>query len=111
MSGDVLLSDDGGVAIRLVTALATLSSQVTPGSFALIGGVAVMTRLQSVHRVTDDIDGVSEQHGDDPSDIAVVLGESGQVSVRRLIDGVKVDHIDVGDTPAAQIPLRSAPPS
>jgi hypothetical protein len=109
VSGDVILSDDGGAAIRLVTALATLSAQVNPGSFALIGGVAVMTRLQSVHRVTDDIDGVSEQRADDPSDIAVVLGETGQMSVRRLIDGVKVDHIDVGDRPAAQIPVADLP--
>jgi hypothetical protein len=109
VSGDILLSDEGGVAVRLVTALATLTSHVRPGGFALIGGLAVMTRLGSIHRVTDDIDGVCEQRGDDPSDIAIVLGETGRGGIRRLIDGVKIDHIDVSDTPAAQIPRKDLP--
>jgi hypothetical protein len=109
VSGDVLLSDEGGVAVRLITALGTLTKQVRPGTFALIGGLAVMTRLGSIHRVTDDIDGVTEQLGDDPSDVAIVLGGSGRSGVRRLIDGVKIDHIDVGDTPAAQIPSAALP--
>lgn len=109
MSGDVLLSDDGGVATRLVVALRTLTARVTPGSFALIGGLAVMTRLKSVHRATDDIDGVCEQLGHEPSDVAIVLGESGQTGVRRLIDGVKIDHIDVSDTPAADIAAAELP--
>jgi hypothetical protein len=108
VSGDVLLSDEGGVAVRLVTALATLTSQVRQGSFALIGGLAVMTRLRTI-RVTDDIDGVCEQIGDDPNDIAIVLGETGQSGIRRLIDGVKIDHIDVSDTPAADIPSGDLP--
>ncbi|MCL4446669.1 MAG: hypothetical protein M1134_07405 [Actinobacteria bacterium] len=111
MSGEVLLSDEGGTATRLLTALATLMAQVRPGAFALIGGLAVMTRLQSVHRATDDIDGVTEQRGDHPSDVAIVLGESGRSAVRRLIEGVKIDHIDVSDTPAAQIPAADLPES
>jgi hypothetical protein len=102
VSGEVLLSDEGGVATGLVTALATLDAQVTPGTFALIGGLAVMTRMQSVHRVTEDIDGVCEQFGDDPSDVAIVLGESGRSGIRRLIDAVLVDRIDVSGTPAAR---------
>jgi len=110
VSGDVvLLSDDGGVATRLITALAALNDQVAPGSFALIGGLAVMARLRRVHRGTDDIDAVSEQLGNEPSDIAVALGETGRSSVRRLIEGVKIDHIDVSDTPASQIPLADLP--
>jgi hypothetical protein len=109
VSGDVLLSDEGGVAQRLVTALKTLTAQVRPGTFALIGGLAVIARLKTVHRVTDDIDGVSEQIGDDPSDISVVLGESGRHGVGRLIDGVKVEYIDVGDTKAAVIPIADLP--
>ena len=109
MSGEVLLSDDGGVATRLVTALAALKDQVAPGSFALIGGLAVMARLRSVHRGTDDIDTVSEQLGDEPADIAVALGETGRSSVRRLVEGVKIDHIDVSDTPASQIPRADLP--
>ena len=109
VSGDVRLSDEGGVAVRLVAALATLTAQVKPGTFAVIGGLAVMTRLRSVHRITDDIDGVTEQLGDDPSDVAIVLGESGRSGVRRLIDGVKIDHIDVSDTPADQIQAEDLP--
>jgi len=108
-SGDVLLSDEGGVAIRLVVARSTLTAQVRPGTFALIGGLAVMTRLQKIHRVTDDIDAVSEQLGDDPSDITIVLGASGPSGVRRLVEGVKVDHIDVGDTRAALISAAQLP--
>jgi hypothetical protein len=109
VSGEVLLSDEGGVATRLITALVALNDQVAPGSFALIGGLAVMARLQRVHRGTDDIDTVSEQLGDEPADIAVALGETGRSSVRRLIEGVKIDHIDVSDTPASQIPLADLP--
>ena len=109
VSGDILLSDEGGVAVRLVGALATLTAQVRPGTFALIGGLGVMTRIRGVHRVTDDIDGVTEQLGDDPSDVALVLGESGRSGVRRLIDGVSIDHIDVSDTPASEIPVADLP--
>jgi hypothetical protein len=109
VSGEVLLSDDGGVATRVVTALAALEDQVASGSFALIGGLAVMARLRSVHRGTDDIDTVSEQLGDEPADIAVALGETGRSSVRRLVEGVRIDHIDVSDTPASQIPRADLP--
>jgi hypothetical protein len=109
VSGDVFLSDEGGVATRLFHALATLTDQVKPNTFALIGGLAVITRLQGVHRATDDIDGVSQQFGDEPSDVAIVLGETGRSGVRRLIDGVKIDHIDVGETPATEISPSNLP--
>ena len=111
MSGDVRLSDEGGTATRLVAALAALTARVTPGTFALIGGLAVMTRLGQVHRATDDIDGVSEQVGDSPSDVAIVLGEAGRAGSGHPIEGVKIDHIDVGDTPAADIPAVDLPAS
>lgn len=107
MSGDVLLADEGGTASRLVTALAAFTSQLSPGTFALVGGLAVMARLRTVHRSTDDIDGVTQQIGDDPSEVAIVLGE--QTGIRRPIEGVAVDHIDVGDTPAALIPAADLP--
>ena len=109
MSGDVLLSDQGGTASRLITALATLTAQLTPGTFAVVGGLAVMARLRTVHRSTDDIDGVSQQIGDDPSEVAIVLGVSGRTGVRRAVAGVAVDHIDVGDTPAILIPVADLP--
>jgi len=109
VSGDVILSDEGGVATRLVHALATLTAQVKPNTFALIGGLAVITRLRGVHRATDDIDGVSQQLGEEPSDVAIVLGETGRGGVRRLIDGVKIDHIDVGETPATKIAETNLP--
>jgi hypothetical protein len=63
-----------------------------------------MTGLQRVHRGTDDIDAVCEQLGGEPPEITIALGDTSRSSVRRLIKGVKIDHIDVSDTPASQQP-------
>ncbi len=53
MSGEILLLDGpGGSASRLVGALHTLTEEVPPSEFALIGGLAVMTRLGRVHRAS-----------------------------------------------------------
>lgn len=68
-----------------------------------------MARLRTVHRVTDDVDSVSRQIGDQPSEIAVVLGRSERLGANRSIGGVAVDHIDVGDTPATLIPASDLP--
>ena len=61
MSGEriVLAGDADGVAARLVHALAQLAD-VNLGPYALIGGLAVMCRLAAVHRVTQDVDTVTE---------------------------------------------------
>jgi len=109
VSGEVRLSDDGGLATRLVTALAELTARVEPGTFALVGGLAVMARLRQVHRATEDIDGVSQQVGDHPSAVAVVLGETSPGTKPRPIAGVKIDHIDVGAVPAVEIPASDLP--
>ncbi len=109
MSGEVRLSDEGGLATRLVTALAELTARVEPGTFALVGGLAVMARLRQVHRATEDIDGVSQQVGDRPSAVAVVLGETGPGIKPQPIAGVKIAHIDVGSVPAAEIPASDLP--
>ncbi len=109
MSGEVRLADESGMASRLVAALAELTDRVEHGTFALVGGLAVMARLRQVHRATEDIDGVSQQVGDDPSAVAIVLGETGPDHKPRPIAGVKVDHIDVGSVPAAEIPVEDLP--
>jgi hypothetical protein len=91
---EVRLSADGGVATRLITALAALKDQMAPGTFSLIGGLAGMARLQRVHRGTDGIDAVSEQLGDEPSDIDAIFAVDANAYCSRpgprLVDGVEV---------------------
>jgi hypothetical protein len=91
------------VFIRLVRALEALAQKVPTPEFAVIGGLAVMVRLKGAHRVTDDLDTVATQHGDDPITVEVVIGAEG------TIEGTKVDCIGVGDVPAAELPLASLP--
>ncbi|MGA3147432.1 MAG: nucleotidyl transferase AbiEii/AbiGii toxin family protein [Acidimicrobiales bacterium] len=85
------------MVLRLVRALQTLVQQVPTTEFAVIGGLAVMVRLQGAHRVTDDLDTVATQHGDDPTRVEIVTGIEGAV------EGTKVDCIAVGDVPAAEL--------
>ena len=57
MSGEVLLVDGpGGLALRLIGALQRLTDEIPITEFALIGGLAVMSRLGRMHRATDDLD-------------------------------------------------------
>jgi hypothetical protein len=109
VSGEILLLDGpGGSASRLVGALHTLTEEVPPSEFALIGGLAVMTRLGRVHRVTDDLDAAAQSVDGGPSRLSVLVGgESGPA--RHPIGGVKVDCIDVGATPAAELDPGSLP--
>lgn len=62
-----------------------------------------MVRLQGAHRVTDDLDTVATQHGDDPTRVEIVAGAEGAV------DGTKVDCIAVGDVPAAELLSEELP--
>jgi hypothetical protein len=103
VSGEILLLDGpGGSASRLVGALHTLTEEVPSSEFALIGGLAVMTRLGRVHRVTDDLDAAAQSVDGGPSRLSVLVGgESGRA--RHPIGGVKVDCIDVGSIPAADL--------
>jgi hypothetical protein len=91
------------VVTRLVRALETLAQQVPISEFGVIGGLAVMVRLEGAHRVTDDLDTVATQHGESPITVEVVVGPQG------TIEGTKVDCIGVGDVPAAELPLANLP--
>jgi hypothetical protein len=89
--------------IRLVRALEALAQKVPTPEFAVIGGLAVMVRLEGAHRVTDDLDTVATQHGDDPITVEVAIGAEG------TIEGTKVDCIGVGDVPATELSIASLP--
>jgi hypothetical protein len=84
-------------------ALEALALQVPTGGFAVIGGLAVMVRLEGAHRVTDDLDTVATQRGDEPTSVEVVTGVEG------MIEGTKVDCIGVGDVPAAELSRAHLP--
>ncbi len=76
MSGErtVLAGDSGGSAARLVHATAKLETAGL-GPHALVGGLAVMCRLAAVHRVTQDIDTVTETTT--PSALEVIASSVG----------------------------------
>lgn len=104
MSGEILLLDGpGGSASRLVGAVHTLVEEVPPSEFALIGGLAVMTRLGRVHRVTDDLDAAAESVNGGPSRLSVLVGGGESGRSPHPVGGVKVDCIDVGSVPAADL--------
>lgn len=65
MSGEsVVLGDQGGQLAKLVQAIAWLERENLP-RHALIGGIAVIARLQQRHRATADVDEVFlEDEGD-----------------------------------------------
>lgn len=104
MSGEILFVDGpGGSASRLVRALRTLVAEVLSAEFALIGGLAVMTRLGRAHRVTDDLDAAAQGVDGGPSLLSILVGGGETGRDRRPVEGVKVDCIDVGSTPAADL--------
>jgi hypothetical protein len=84
--------------VRLVRSLAVVTNQVPLDDFAVIGGLAVMVRLESAHRATDDLDTVASQHGDEPTAVDVVVAADPDA-----LEGTKVDCIAVGDTPAVDL--------
>ena len=96
MSGDagVLVADVDSVPYRAIAKLAEIASTL-PG-FALIGGLAVITRLGQAHRATNDIDTVS----DDQVGLLDMLIGSGfdRRSDSILLDAdLKLDVIDVSE--------------
>lgn len=97
MSGEriVLAGHVDGAATRLVHTTARLAG-VGLGPFALIGGLAVMCRLATVHRATHDVDTVTEATV--PTAVEVItssIGTADPSSANRvLVDGVKVDVIE-----------------
>lgn len=104
MSGELHLADAG--VGPLVASLAALAEVVPMGEFAVIGGLAVLARLQGAHRVTYDLDTVAAQHGDDLTAVEAVIQAGGDDG--RLL-GTKVDCIAVGDVPAADIDADHLP--
>jgi hypothetical protein len=74
----------------------------------VIGGLAVLARLQGAHRVTDDLDTVATQHGDEPTAVEAVVAA---VGIDGLLRGTKVDCIAVGDVPAAELLSEQLPES
>ncbi len=61
MSGEarvILVAEAGSVPYRAIARLAELGPALAP--FAVIGGLAVITRLGQAHRATNDVDTVSE---------------------------------------------------
>jgi hypothetical protein len=66
----------------------------------VIGGLAVLARLQAAHRVTYDLDTVATRHGDELTAAETVISTDG---VDGLLLGTKIDCIAVGDMPASDI--------
>ena len=65
MSGELRLEGSG--ISKLVASLAALTKSASTAEFPVIGGLAVLARLEGAHRVTDDLDTVATQHGDEPT--------------------------------------------
>jgi hypothetical protein len=91
----ILAGDVDGAAARLVHATARLAS-ADLGPHALIGGLAVMCRLATAHRATQDVDTVTETTV--PSAVEVIASSVGAPDPsnpnRVLVEGVNVDVID-----------------
>lgn len=110
MSGEIAFIDGpGGSASRLVRALRTLAVGVPSSEFALVGGLAVMTRLGRVHRATDDLDAAAQSVDGGPSRLSILVGGAESRRGRQSVEGVKVDCIDVGSTPAADLARGDLP--
>lgn len=104
MSGEIRL--DGPGIGNLVASLAALAESAPSAEFAVIGGLAVLARLGGAHRVTDDLDTVATQHGDEPTIVEALIAAQG---VDGLLEGTKVDCIAVGDVPAAELSAEHLP--
>lgn len=66
----------------------------TPGQWAVIGGLAVWCRLGGPHRPTLDIDTAA---GPDARATLLSIGAPTEAAHRRMVDGVKVEVIEVDD--------------
>jgi hypothetical protein len=112
VSGDVVILDGpvaGGWAARFVEALKSIVDEIGPESFALIGGLAVMTRLGGAYRVTDDIDTATERMRDEPHSRLFVLTHDAAGLAKPLSGGGKVDCIEVEDVAAIDLDPADLP--
>ena len=101
----VLQSFDGDHVVRYTRTLAQLS-EIAIGRYALVGGFAVMVRLATTHRVTQDLDAVAwTDDGTSDAPIAVLL-EHGATRTRNGVDldDVHVDLIAVSDYEPEELP-------
>lgn len=104
MSGDppvVLVAEVDSVPYRAVARLAELA----PGlpSFAIIGGLAVITRLGQAHRATNDVDTVSDDQVG-LLDVLVAGGLDRRGDSVMLEADLKLDVIDVSEGDPDYIP-------
>jgi len=104
VSGELRLAEPGVAA--LVATLDALARAAPISDFAVIGGLAVLARLDGAHRVTYDLDTVATQHGNAPSVVETVVTTDG---ADGFLLGTKVDCIAVGDVPATEIPVGHLP--
>lgn len=106
MSGDVVVleAEIGSVPYRAIYHLATLAPEL-PG-FALIGGLAVITRLGQAHRATNDIDAVSDDQVG-LLDVLVADGFDRQGDSVLLEADLKLDVIDVSEGDADYLPFTT----
>jgi hypothetical protein len=106
VSGDavVLVAETDSVPYRAVARLA----EIAPGlpDFALIGGLAVITRLGQAHRATNDVDTVSD---DQPGllDALIADGLDRRGDSVLLDADLTLDVIDVGEGDLAYLPYAT----
>jgi hypothetical protein len=104
-----LAADADGVLRRLVAAVDAVVRADLP-RHALVGGLAVMANLAQAHRVTADVDTVSDDDHDGISRTVGMLVEQQHAQAKPtgdgviLSDGTKVDIIPTGAWAAADLP-------
>ena len=101
----VLRSSAGDHLVRYTRALQQLS-EISIGRHAVIGGFAVMVRLATAHRVTEDLDAVTWTEDGTPEAPIALLLEHGATRSRNGVDlgGVHIDLIAVSDYVPTQLP-------
>ena len=101
----VLHSGAGDHLVRYTHALQQLSD-ISIGRHALIGGFAVMIRVATAHRVTDDLDAVTWTDDGTLEAPIGLLVERGATRSRNGVDlgDVHIDLIAVSDYEPTQLP-------
>lgn len=109
-----LAADPDGVLRRLVAAVGVVVEAQLP-RHALVGGLAVMANLAQAHRVTADVDTVSDDDHDGISHTVALLVEHQHAEAKPtgdgvvLRDGTKVDIIATGAWAADDLPDDPVP--
>lgn len=104
MSGEsVVLGDQGGQLAKLVHAIARIEREDLP-RHALIGGIAVIARLQQRHRATADVDEVFLEDEGDAIQILLDKKAKRQKDGVILETGERVDFIAVSGFDPRDLP-------